>query len=464
MRERKDLRPSQARIVKEICESRGLQVVLPMGSGKTATALTAIRDLLDAHQIRGAIVLAPVRVALTTWPDEIKKWAHLHDTDLVVLKGSPDRRMRLLNEDHEVYVCSIDNITWLIDVLRKMGPHDPRWDMLVIDELSRFKSPRGERAKKLARFAERFGAIIGLTGTPRPNGWEDQYMPLRIVSAGEAWGGVGFDAWRSDHFKSEDPFGYKWSVRKSAIPILGAVVRDWTISVPPEQGASVDFNFGADFDVVVPLCKEAKRDLETMEKHLFVELGIEAFDPSDDGMVVALSKAVASGKMTQILQGFLYQEGHPVKFYDDAKLDAVADMLEGIGHEPTILVYHYREDLAGLKRRFGDMPHLGHGVTEAQTIKTIRDWNEGKIPLMAIHPASAGHGIELQGGGRRMIWVDMTWSSELFAQTCKRIARPGQKLPVYVHRVLADHWLERLRIDRVEMKLAEEAEFIGGLT
>ena len=463
MRERKDLRPSQVKIVKEICESRGLQVVLPMGSGKTASALTAVRELLDTRQIRAAIVIAPVRVALTTWPDEIKKWAHLYNTDMVVLKGSPERRKRLLDEDHEVYVCSIDNITWLIDALRKMPTTDPRWDMLVIDELSRFKSPRGERAKKLARFAERFGAIIGLTGTPRPNGLEDQYMPIRIISAGEAWGGKGFDAWRSEYFKSEDPFGYKWSIRPHVVPIIEAVVKDWTIAVPPEQGASVPFNAGDDYDVVVPLSKEALRDLETMEKHLFIELGVEAFDPTDDGMVVALSKAVASGKMTQVIQGFLYQEGRPVKYYDNAKLDAVSDMLEGIGYEPTILVYHYREDLTALRHRFGDMPHLGHGVTEAQTIKTIRDWNEGKISLMAIHPASAGHGIELQFGGRRMIWYSGTWSSELFAQTCKRIARPGQKLPVYVHQVLADHWLERVRVDRVTQKLAEEAAFIGGL-
>jgi hypothetical protein len=434
-----------------------------MGSGKSVTALTAIRDLLDEGKIGAAIVIAPVRVALTTWPDEIKKWSHLAGTDMVVLKGSPGRRTRLLMEDHEVYVCSIDLCEWLIDTLRTMPKTDHRWDMLVIDELSRFKSPRGARAKKLARFAERFGAIIGLTGSPRPNGLEDQFSPLRIISAGEAWGGKGFDPWRSEYFRAEDPWGYKWTVRSGAAEILSRIVSEWTIAVKPEEAATVGFNSGPDFDVIVQVPKEAQRDLETMERQLFVELGVDEVNPYDDGMVVALSKAVASGKMSQILQGFLYQDGGVVKEYDQVKLDAVADMLEGIGHEPTILVYNYREDLAALKRRFGDMPHLGHGVSNNKTVETIRDWNAGKLPLMAIHPASAGHGIELQHGGRRMIWFSATWSPELFAQTCKRIARPGQKLPVYVHRVLADHWLERLRADRVEVKLAEEAEFIGGL-
>jgi hypothetical protein len=463
MRERKDLRPSQVKIVKEICASRGLQVVLGMGGGKSASALTAIRDLLDAGDIRCAIVLAPVRVALTTWPDEVRKWSHLAGTDMVVLKGSPGRRTRLLMEDYEVYVCSIDNIVWLIDTLRSMPNGDRRWDMLVIDELSRFKSPRGERAKKLARFAERFGSIIGLTGTPRPNGWEDQYMPLRIVSAGEAWGGKGFDVWRQDNFRAEDPWGYNWTVRADAVPRLQKTVNEWTISIPPSEAASVGFNSGPDFDVVVPVSGDALRDLKTMEEQLFIELGVDAVDPHDDGLVVALSKAVASGKMAQVLQGFLYQQRDVVKEYGQAKLDAVADMLEGIGHEPTILVYNYREDLAALKRRFGDIPHLGHGVSNAQTIATLRAWNEGKLPLVAIHPASAGHGLEMQFGGRRMIWYSMTWSSELYIQTVKRIARPGQKDPVYVHRVLADHWLERLRLDRVETKIAEEADFIGGL-
>jgi len=465
MRPRSALRPAQLKVVQELKGSTGLQLVMGMGGGKTASTLTAIVELLAEGTIRACIIIAPVRVALTTWPNEIADWEHTRHLDFVVLAGTPEKRLKLLKERHQVYICSIDLLVWLIDALRKFKPDDPRWDMLVIDELSRFKSPRGERAKKLNRFSARFGCLIGLTGTPRPNGWEDQWMPIQLVSAGTAWDTQGFDEWRKTHFMQMDFQGYKWEAHKHAIPKIKRVIDDWTLTIPPDEATDIPFNYGAAYDVVVPLTKAQEGDLETLKRDLLVELGADGTDllNPDETLVAALSQATASGKMCQIVQGFLYQDGETVQTYGNGKLDALDDLLAASDGENVIIIYHYKHDLQALKKHLKGARVLGAETGDAEAVEIINDWNSGKIQYLLCHPASVGHGIQLQFGGRRMIWYALTWSAEHFSQMCKRIARPGQKNPVYVHRILADHFIERLRVNRVETKLAEEAEFIASL-
>jgi len=467
MRKRSDLRSAQVRLATELKDSTGLQLVAPMGGGKTAAALTAIVDLLDEGLIGAAIIIAPVRVALTTWPNEVAKWEHTKDLDFVVLHGTPEKRLRLLKEKHQIYIASIDSIVWLIDALRKFKPGDPRWDMLVIDELSRFASPRGERTKKLFRFTERFGAVIGLTGTPRRKSLEDQFAPIRIVSGDTAWG-MGFDDWRAQYCVSTDFQGFRWEVREDSEPKIKKVIDQWTITIPPEEATDIPFNYGADFDVVTPLDKAQKDDLEELQRELLIELGREGtelvVDPGDETFVAALSRAVASGKMSQILQGFLYRDGETVQTYKNAKLDAVDDLLQSSNGENTLLVYHYRQDLIDLRKRFGEMPVMGADTTDDEFVQYLARWSAGDVPLMAVHAASVSHGVDgMQHGGRRIIWYSNTWSGEQFAQLNKRIARPGQTLPVYVHRIVADHWVDRLKVERVETAMAGEAEFIASL-
>jgi len=467
MLKKSDLRDAQKRIIAELKDSVGVQAVLGMGGGKTVSALTAIREMIDEGTLRSAVVVAPVRVALATWPNEIRSWEHLAGMDYTVLMGSPERRLTKLREDHEVYLCSIDNLVWLIDALRKFDKSDRRWDLLCIDELSRMKSPRGQRAKKLKRFAERFDAIWGLTGTPRPNGWEDQWMPLQIVSAGEAWG-LSFDNWRREHFRQLDFRGYKWAAIDSSVPYFERVIDQWTFTIPPEEATDVPFNSGPEFDVRAPLSSAQQLDIEEMTEHLMIELGREGTSPTDldegdEDLMTALSMAVATGKIDQIMQGFVYRDGETVQTYDNAKIDGLKEMLEGIDGENVMIPYHYQEDLRTLRHALGDVPHLGSGQSEAEAARLIEAWNAGDLPLLAMHPASAGHGLNLQFGGRRMIWYRMTWSPELYAQTCKRLARPGQTQPVYIHRILADHWLEDKRVRRVETAVAEEIEFMKKL-
>jgi SNF2 family DNA or RNA helicase len=466
VRPRSDLRPAQVRSAEEIKTALGLQLVAPMGGGKTVATLTALVDLLAARTIRTAIIVAPVRVALTVWPNEIHKWEHTKDLDLVVLSGTPERRTRLLKEPHRVYVCSTDSLVWLIDALRKFPKGDARWDMLVIDELSRFKSPRGERAKKLNRFADRFGARVGLTGTPRPNGWMDQYMPLQLVSAGEAWDTSGFDDWRRKHFMQRDFRGFSWEVHQHALPYIQRVIDDWTLTIPPEESTDVPFNSGPEFDVVVPLTPAQKADLASLEKELLVEIGAEGVEVLDDSeeVVAALSQATASGKMAQVLQGFLYRDGATVQTYGKGKLDALNDLLAGMDGENCIIVYEYRHDLALLKKHLPTARWVDRDQSEDEFVELIAACKRGEVQYLLAHPANLGHGIDgLQDGFARMIWWNMSWSSEQYEQMVRRIARPGQTRPVYVHHILSDHWLEQKRLARVQGKIAEQNDFIRSL-
>jgi SNF2 family DNA or RNA helicase len=460
------LRPIQHRIIDELKCSTGLQLVVGMGGGKTISTLTAIVDLLAARIVRAAIIIAPARVAPTTWPNEIAGWEHTKHLDAVVLAGSPEKRLRRLREQHEVYICSIDNLVWLIDALRDFKSADPRWDMLVIDELSRFKSPRGERAKKLNRFTSRFKAIIGLTGTPRPNSWEDIYMPLQIVSAGEAWDTHGFDDWRRKHFVQMDYHGYRWQVRDDAIPYLRRVIDTWTLTIPPDQATNIPFNSGLDFDVVVPLSKAQETDLASLEKELIVELGgegVNLLDASEE-IVQALSQATATHKMSQILQGFLYRDGDTVQTYGVAKLNALDDLLAAADGENVIIVYEYRHDLELLKKHLPTARYVDREQSDEDFVQLIKDCRAGQVQYLLAHPANLGHGVDgLQHGFARMIWYQYSWSPELVQQLTARIARSGQMRPVYSHRIVADHWLERRRIERVERKMVEEAEFISTL-
>lgn len=466
MRARADLRTAQLRVVAELKASTGLQLVMGLGAGKTVSTLTAIVDLLAEKTIRAAIIIAPVRVALTTWPNEVAGWEHTQHLDAVVLAGTPAKRLRLLKEKHDIYICSIDNLVSLIDMLRKFKPDDPRWDMLVIDELSRFKSPRGERAKKLNRFAERFDTLIGLTGTPRPNSWEDQYMPLQIVSAGTAWDTSGFDAWRKKHCMALDYRGYNWQVRDDAIPYIRKVVDDWTLTIPPDQATDIPFNSGPEFDVVVPLTKAQKDDLASLEKDLLIELGADGTELLDDSedVVAALSQATATQKAAQILQGFLYQDGEAVQVYSDAKLKALDDLLAGADGENVIIVYNYRYDLERLKKHLPTARWVDQEQSDEEFVTLIDACRKGEVQYLLAHSASLGHGVDgLQYGFARMIWYEVDWSSERTQQLMARIARSGQSKPVYSHRIVADHWLEQRRIARVESKRADEAEFIASL-
>lgn len=461
MRTLQDLRPAQARTAAELRSSAGVVAVLGMGAGKTAAALTAIADLRASGSIRAAVVAAPKTVATDTWPKEIAQWAHLQGLRMAVLSGSPAQRRKLLGQPFDVYAIGIDNLIWLVDELE--GRDHPGLDQLVIDELSKLRDARGKRAKALLKAAGRFKAIWGLTGTPRPEGEEDLWMQLQIISGGTAWR-QPFDEWRRSRFMPMDYQGYTWKCHDFAKREVLSVFNQWAFRVPPDAETDIPFTAGDEQDTFVDLCDAAERDARTLDKELLVELGLDGatlkVDELDDDTYFALNKAVATGKLTQVLQGFLYgSDGNVLQTYRPVKQAALVDLLDRVGGEPTLIAYHFKEDLAAIREAVPGLRVLADGG-ERTKARLIDEWNDGQVQRMALHPASAGHGLNLQHGGRRIVWYHPTWSKELYAQTVKRLARPGQRLPVFSHRIRARHWLEDLRVNRVEHGLMEQQDWI----
>jgi hypothetical protein len=425
-------------------------VVLRPGAGKTITALTAITELLRDKVIRHALVIAPKRVARVVWPDEIDSWAHTTKLRYAILDGSPGEREILLRaipvSQRDLTIVGIDLIPWLMKELAK-HPGSPLFDLLVIDEASRLRNPGGVRAKDLAKNAHRWKMVWGLSGTLRPSSAQDLFMPSRIVTRGKLWG-KSFHGWRKRNFYPVDFQGYDWQPLPGAedrlnaeIAPLVATVRDGELK-QPEPTIVIDR---------VQLPTGVRHQYDAMNRRLVAEAGGQT--------IVAASTGVATGKMAQIANGFMYNENKTVNRMHDAKREWLEDVIEN-ATGPTLLIYDFNEDLTMLRDALGaDLSYLGAGVNDGRAAGTIAAWNRGSLPFMALHPASGGHGLNLQHGGADMAWLAPTWSPEYWEQTIARLNRSGQKRQVIVRVCVADQTVDDLKLDRVHHKMTAQEAF-----
>lgn len=462
------MRPAQVSLIEEMTQSLELGVVLGMGGGKTVSTLTAFVDLNKLeHHASSMIVLAPPRVC-SVWPREAQKWEHLEHLDVVVLDGAPARRQKLLACGAHVFVLSHDLIPWLVgvwDTIKKpLGPC-----VLAIDELSRFRNPRSKRAKALMEIMPDFDAVWGLTGTPQPDGYEDLYMTLKVLTNGRVWGRESFDDWRKMRFYPKDYNGFAWGIHPFAAEELDRTANEFLLKVPDDHSSGIPaLNEGPDFDVWVDPTPNQQAAAKTMFEDLFVELERGAAEQdrelTDEDYIVALTRGVASGKLEQIAQGFLYHDDKSItEDFASTKVTTLVDLLEEAG-EPSLIVYRFRQDLREIERALGEaVPYLGGGVSQTEGQKLIDDWNAGRLRFLAIHPLSAGHGIELQFGGRRMFFYNPTWSGEELAQLIKRIHRPGQTKPVYIHQIGTRGLIDELKIARCRGRVEDQTAFVQKL-
>lgn len=460
MRTRDDLRPAQKKLIQKMFDYQCGIAVMGMGGGKTAGTLTAILDIYPDCEY--FIILGPPKVAAKVWTDEVDRWKQMLGLGITPLIGSPKQRLaKLMNTDDRVFTCSIENSIWLMETLDQMNwPFDRT--MLIIDEISKFKNPRSKRARKLMKFQPRFDSVWGLTGTPRPNGYEDLYNQIRLVAGAGVWGCKNFDHWRKKHFYPLDYQGYKWAVQPYAKPHLDKIAKRYLFEFPTVLDIP-ELWTGEAFDVWVELSNEQRDHYESMMDELVVELEEKHGEENvTDAMIVqAMSQGVASGKLAQIVQGCLYDDGSSVHEYlRNPKKEALIELTEELGGDNAVICYHYKQELKELKELFGkDTPHLGSGVSDTKAVKIMDDWNEGKINRLLVHPASVGHGSELQFGGHHLIWYHPTWSSELYDQMIKRLHRPGQTHPVRNWRIMARQTLDEIKDARVESKMEDEAAF-----
>lgn len=453
MRKKSDLRGAQNRTIDRLYGFAETQAILGMGAGKTACALTAFAELKADGYAQEMFVLAPKRVCQLVWPAEPRLWEHLCHLKVIHVNGSQAQRLKALATPADVYVIGVDNTQWWVEWLKGQRPERLARAVLCIDESSRFKNPRSKRGKALAPMTLLFLSRWELTGTPRPNGYEDQFMPLRLLTGGKLWG-KSFDSWRKRHFYPTDWNGHNWAVQPGSVDQLVADINSVSITIALEDMPDLpSLNDGPDFIEWVDMPRDVKIVYDKMKKHLVAQVR--------SGTIVAANMAVASGKLEQIAQGFLYEElgSTTATRLHDEKMDALLEMLDAAGGEPVMVAYNFVEDLARLQQEFPGIPYYGSGTTDRQAVEYESAWNERRLPLLAVHPASVGHGLNLQYGGSNLFWYGLTWSAELYDQLLKRIHRPGQTRPCFSRPILMRGTVDELKYERVRNKISAQAAF-----
>ena len=401
-----------------IKEHKIAALLLEMGLGKTVTTLTAIKDLMfDDFAVKKVLIIAPLRVTQSTWPSEIEKWDHLKDLSYSVVLGNPKQRIEALYKKADLYLINRENLYWLIT----KSDYDFDFDMVVIDELSSFKNYKAKRFTSLMKVRHKIDRIVGLTGTPSSNGLMDLFAEFKVLDMGER---VEYyiSRYRDKYFLPDKRNGmqiYSWKPRENAEQEIYDKISDITISMK-----SVDF-----LDMPELVINEVPVSLEMAEKQKYDKFKADLVLQLKDADIDAANAAVLSNKLLQMANGAIYDEFNVSHHIHDQKLDTLEDLIEGANGKPILIAYWFQHDLERIKERFK--------VRWIKTATDIEEWNKGNIPVAVIHPASAGHGLNLQTGGSNLVWFGLTWSLELYQQTNARLWRQGQNETVVIHHIIA---------------------------
>lgn len=419
-------------------------LLIDMGLGKTSITLTAIRNLLfDSFEVCKVLVIAPLRVAKNTWTDEIKKWEHLNSLSYSLIIGNESERLSALNEKADIYIINRENVDWLVN---KSG-YKFDFDMVVIDELSSFKNHQSKRFKSLMKVRPLVKRIVGLTGTPSSNGLMDLFAEFKILDMGKRLG-YFIGQYRNTYFKPDKmngPIVYSYKPLPNAENAIYEKISDITVSMKANEYLKMPELLTSNY--VVELSNSEKNQYDEMKKSLVLEI--------TDGEITASNAASLSNKLCQLSNGAIYDDEQNIVEIHDRKLDALEDIIESMNGKPLLIAYWYRHDLERIKSRFS--------VREIKTSEDISDWNDGKIPVALIHPASAGHGLNLQNGGSTLVWFGLTWSLELYQQTNARLYRQGQKNTVVIQHIITKGTIDEQILKALQKKNKTQADLIDAV-
>ena len=419
-------------------------LLLEMGLGKTVTTLTAIKDLMhDDFSVKKVLIVAPLRVTQSTWPNEIEKWDHLKDLTYSIVLGTPKQRKEALWKKADLYLINRENLDWLIT---KSG-FDFDFDMVVIDELSSFKNYKAKRFTSLMQVRHKVDRIVGLTGTPSSNGLMDLFAEFKVLDMGERLE-YYISRYRDKYFLPDKRNGlqiYSWKPRENAEQEIYDKISDITISMK-----SVDF-----LDMPELVINEVPVSLGEAEKHKYDKFKADLILQLKDADIDAANAAVLSNKLLQMANGAIYDELNISHHIHDQKLDALEDLIEGANGKPILIAYWFQHDLERIKERFK--------VRQIKTATDIEEWNKGNIPIAVIHPASAGHGLNLQAGGSTLVWFGLTWSLELYQQTNARLWRQGQNETVVIHHIIAKDTIDEDVMLALKLKDKTQASLIDAV-
>lgn len=417
----------------QYCEQRIIQepavaLYLEMGLGKSVITLSAIQRLkYERFQICRVLVIAPLKVAEATWTNEAAKWAHLQGLTLSRVLGSEKERLAALRQQADIYVINRDNVVWLVQQMRKNWP----FDMVVIDELTSFKNPSAKRFRALKAVLPAIRRIVGLTGTPAPGGIEDLWSQIYLLDQGKRLGRT-VTRYREQYF-SHNPYTHQYKPLPGAKEAVQDRIRDISISLKAEDYLQMPEMMVDDIPVALDI--QAALKYKNLERWMLLQ--------EPEGTITAGSAAVLTGKLLQMCSGAVYDETGLALYTHTHKLDALAELVEGLNGESALLFYSYQHELPRLMERLHKLSP-GLRVRKYANSQDADDWNAGKVDILLAHPASCAYGLNLQQGGRHIIWFTLSWSLELYQQANARLHRQGQQHPVIIHRLLTQGGMDEV--------------------
>ena len=425
--------------IQRIIDTKSIGLFLDMGLGKTVSTLTALNELMyNYFEVGKVLIIAPLRVAKSTWSDEIEKWDHLKDLTYSKVLGSPANRIAALKKDADIYLINRENVKWIVEFYKNAWP----FDVVVIDELSSFKSSKSQRFKYLKKVIPLTNRVIGLTGTPTPNGFLDLWSQIYLLDRGQRLGGT-LKKYRDRYFEVGDRnyqtgMIYNYVLREGAEQSILKRLEDITVSM--EAKDFLDMPDKIDNIVNIELSPKELREYNKLERDSILEL--------NEDIITASSAAVVTQKLLQYTSGAIYDEDKKVVKVHDKKLEALEDIVEFNEGKPILVFYNFKHDLDRIKKRFGYL-----NPKTLDTEEDIKAWNEGRIKLLLCHPASAGHGLNLQSGGHIIVWFSLTWSLELYQQANARLHRQSQKHNVIVHHLICKNTVDETVMEALKNKV-----------
>ncbi|WP_045905924.1 SNF2-related protein [Clostridium botulinum] len=413
--------------INHIINNPAAGLFLDMGMGKTISTLTAIDNLLFLGDINKILVIAPLRVAEDTWSTEVDKWDHIKHLRVSKILGTKKQRREALMKDADIYVTNRENIDWLVNECFSSW----LWDMVVIDELSSFKSSKAKRFRALKKVRPYFKRMVGLTGTPAPNSLIDLWPQIYLLDGGKRLGRT-ITGYRQQYFnpgRRNQYVVYNWELKDGAEEQIHKKIGDICISMMAKDYLDIPERIDNIIDINLP--KNAINKYKQLEKDLVLELG------EDD--ITAANAAVLTNKLLQISNGAIYSEDKSVVEIHEEKLKALLDIIEVANGKPVLVFYSFKHDFDRIVNFLKSKKLNAIGLEDS---KDIKKWNNGEIPILLVHPASAGHGLNLQYGGNIIVWFGLTWSLELYQQANARLHRQGQKESVIIHHLVSKNTVD----------------------
>lgn len=440
------LHPYQAYCKEHILSHPFTGLLLDMGLGKTLTTLSAIKELvLDYGVVNKVLVIAPLSVT-TVWADEVAKWDNFSELTLSLVTGSAANRKAALSTDVDIYIINVDNVAWLVEYYGRAWP----FDMIVIDELSTFKSASTRRFKALRKVRPKASWVVGLTGTPSPNGLQDLWSQIYLLDRGERLG-TSMTKYRQTYFYPLSGQGYvvyKWGLKEGAEDKIHEKIGDICISMKAKDYLKLPGRVDNVIEVQLP--QEALRTYHTLKRQFVAELAGET--------VTASNAAVLSNKLLQMASGKVYyNEDHDEVTLHTAKLEALERVVEEAQGQPILVFYTFKHERDRLLRHFKQAKQLDVKAGD------VKRWNAGEIPMLLANPQSAGHGLNLQQGGHIIVWYNLTWSLEQYLQANARLDRQGQTQPVIVHHLVAKGTIDEQVMEALKYKNSSQEALMAAV-